>query len=472
MDISRSGGRPPEGLLSTLLDDMPGGYAAIDWTGAVRWTTRGVDELLGYPEGGLPPGTTTLADHLVDDPDQAMAVLHELATRGNQGPPMARRLRRGDGVVAHVEIRARFYPHVDPDLVVLHLRRYDPENAFDEFVARLARPDPLESTLQSLTDWLALLTESPVAMAFDRLDEHFRASTQVGVPAPLTGTTRLPVLLDDDPPSRAATGPQVTVLDDLSALSEAQQLACADNGFGGCWAVPVRLRPDRASDAVILIWRPDGEPPLLNHAGVFARAVQSCELALLRHERDRDMRQAAETDELTGAANRRTLFAHMAALPGADYACAYLDLDDFKQFNDTRGHQHGDRALRTVTSTLQAALRPTDLLARVGGDEFVVIAPGLDREGAVALGTRLHGLVTAIEEVDGIACRVGVSIGFAFGRDADTEQDVLDLADRAMYAAKHGSSPVAFADEGADRAPRSVAGLGHPLGLTTPAGRD
>jgi diguanylate cyclase (GGDEF)-like protein len=275
------------------------------------------------------------------------------------------------------------------------------------------------------------------------------------VPAQLTGTYPLPLDVD------GLVAGQVYVGTDLDALSPLQREACTDAGFVTYWALPVAAREGGPADALILIWRATPGAPYLTHEGVLGRAVQACRLALARHEHEATMRREASTDDLTGAANRRTLFDWIARAD-SHFGVCYLDLDRFKSINDTHGHQHGDRALATVVARLRSALRSGDLLARIGGDEFVVLAPNVDRPAARRLAQRLIDEVRGIDQVDGVPCDLGVSIGIAFSHEADTAQGVLDLADRAMYQAKQHSSRLAFSSH------RTLVGQG--LATVSPGG--
>ena len=155
-------------------------------------------------------------------------------------------------------------------------------------------------------------------------------------------------------------------------------------------------------------------------------------------------------DSLTGLYNRPALLEHMSlALARTErhpslVAALYIDLDGFKEINDTFGHQVGDRLLSSAARRLRSALRPSDVLGRVGGDEFVALCEmirGPEEAGGVA-----ERLVRSMEEPIGFdedrQIKVGVSIGIAFAAGAETTpEELIDSADRAMYEAKRLDEP-------------------------------
>ena len=155
------------------------------------------------------------------------------------------------------------------------------------------------------------------------------------------------------------------------------------------------------------------------------------------------LRRQAEHDSLTGLANRAHLARVLTQKAGAGAHCAvlFIDLDGFKLINDTRGHEVGDEVLMIVAQRLQASVRPTDLVARFGGDEFVVLCDAVD--GADADGRRAHvadridaALAEPMATQSGRAV-VTASIGIASGVvDADRPHDLVQRADAAMYEAK------------------------------------
>lgn len=153
-------------------------------------------------------------------------------------------------------------------------------------------------------------------------------------------------------------------------------------------------------------------------------------------------------DALTGLANRRSLDRDLprmlarAERRGHVVAIGMLDLDDFKQINDTLGHEAGDALLLALAQRLQAQLRGSDLLVRLGGDEFVVVIDDLDAEQmATQLGSALDRLHQAVESSfivgDGQIAEVGMTMGIAmFPRDAREAGSLIRQADEAMYRCK------------------------------------
>ena len=151
------------------------------------------------------------------------------------------------------------------------------------------------------------------------------------------------------------------------------------------------------------------------------------------------------TDPLTGLPNTRSLFQHLtrelarAQRVNAPVAVIVMDLDDFKEINDTHGHRAGDRALRDVGSVLRAAIRPYDTCVRYAGDEFVVVLSGCGREEADAKRRELQDAVARLAfSVENGSVLLSISGGVAvFPHDGETYDALLAAADREMYGDKH-----------------------------------
>ncbi|GAA0445902.1 hypothetical protein Aca07nite_03920 [Actinoplanes capillaceus] len=145
----------------------------------------------------------------------------------------------------------------------------------------------------------------------------------------------------------------------------------------------------------------------------------------------------ARHDTLTGLANRAVLTDELERRSGP-VAVLYLDLDGFKEVNDSHGHEAGDLVLATVAQRLSAAVRATDLVVRLGGDEFVLFCPNLPEAEAVRLAERVLGDVAQPIPFHGETLDIGVSVGIAAYGPEETadDHDVLRDADMAMYEAK------------------------------------
>ena len=148
--------------------------------------------------------------------------------------------------------------------------------------------------------------------------------------------------------------------------------------------------------------------------------------------------RAASTDSVTGLANRAQFgrdltatWAH-AMRAGEAFAVLYLDLDRFKEVNDTHGHAAGDRVLTCVGEKIRAAVRGYDIPARIGGDEFAIILPAATAADVDHIKGRICEAITGCLGTD-----VGVSIGEAYSLDGYlTPAEMMERADVAMYAVK------------------------------------
>lgn len=183
-------------------------------------------------------------------------------------------------------------------------------------------------------------------------------------------------------------------------------------------------------------------------------------LMLARQDAERD----AHTDALTGLLNRRGLQAAMRGALDAwggtqGFALVHLDLDNFKQVNDRLGHAAGDRLLGDVARVLGRAVRARDHVARIGGDEFVLILGGAwTCQALTAIGTRI---IQGIEDVSPEGCAISASLGVVLsaGYGPDAIDRMLDDADVALYRSKRtGKGRVSVAPLPGEDAPRPLPG--------------
>ncbi|MDH2443522.1 bifunctional diguanylate cyclase/phosphodiesterase [Amnibacterium sp. CER49] len=201
---------------------------------------------------------------------------------------------------------------------------------------------------------------------------------------------------------------------------------------------------------------PELEQQLAGLAGLMTVALEAVRLL----ER---ARRSAEVDGLTGLLSRAALERALATAlvergPGEDVAVLFADVDRFKRINDALGHVAGDEVLRAVATVLRSAVRPRDLVARVGGDELVVLLPHLSDLGqAEQVRDRIHELLNAPLVVAEQPVFVRLSIGMASSANVDMTRDpsavaieLLRRADTAMYEIKRHRGPLPVPGRGID----------------------
>jgi diguanylate cyclase (GGDEF)-like protein len=205
-------------------------------------------------------------------------------------------------------------------------------------------------------------------------------------------------------------------------------------------------------------------------------AVEHGRLLEQLHLEIRSREHEALHDALTGLPNRvlftsalsRTL--ERSHLDDTRFAVLLMDLDQFKEVNDTLGHHNGDLLLQEVTRRLIATVGPDDLVARLGGDEFAVLMPAIDEaRDAEELASRVHAAIDRPIRLDTLLLKIGASIGVALRPDhADDAARLMQRADVAMYAAKCAGQAVALYDETADwNSPRRLQLAGELRGALT-----
>jgi diguanylate cyclase (GGDEF)-like protein len=159
-----------------------------------------------------------------------------------------------------------------------------------------------------------------------------------------------------------------------------------------------------------------------------------------------ELRRLATTDELTGLANRRELFASLdrmiatARRSGRPLSLAILDIDCFKLVNDLHGHPAGDEVIRRVSEMALAMMREQDLVGRLGGEEFVIVFPDCEATFALSASERLREGIAALPILlpNGKALQITLSFGVAQLHTADDRTTLIARADEALYRAKKG----------------------------------
>jgi diguanylate cyclase (GGDEF)-like protein/PAS domain S-box-containing protein len=231
--------------------------------------------------------------------------------------------------------------------------------------------------------------------------------------------------------------------DDAEELRDAAQLV-----RDGATLPPVRCRVRLGIDEyrwceVSLSYSADATVEGMAASAEMLLSVRDTHESRLEAER---LASSASTDQLTGALNRTGLRDLLAGYVerSMPLAVAFCDLDGFKQVNDRFGHKTGDAVLMEVAARLRQASRPTDALARIGGDEFVVVLPGIHEP--VQAGRMAERLVRAIADASGatsmtvsgtpLEVPLSLSVGIAVSTASTSTEALLERADEAMYQAK------------------------------------
>ena len=222
---------------------------------------------------------------------------------------------------------------------------------------------------------------------------------------------------------------------DQAFFARVQQHLQADGSWEGeVWRRDVDQQSQAVQVSWVLLHDDDGQP---RHSICFFKDLSEKYAAQQRIE------TLAYRDVLTGLPNRLLLnqrvdFAlRMAERNGGQFAVFFLDLDRFKNINDSMGHAFGDRVLVEVAERIASCLRDVDTLCRLGGDEFVVFLQEADAPGAEACAQRVLEALSAAFELDGMNFSVGCSIGVAlYPDDGKTLDELIRYADTAMYRVK------------------------------------
>jgi diguanylate cyclase (GGDEF)-like protein/PAS domain S-box-containing protein len=346
------------------------------------------------------------------------------------------------------------FRHRDGSYVVLEVNagRFPPQGELAGFWMVGRRPRRAEIYTGVLQ---GVLEDRPLAEAFGdipellpNIGERFCITEWVEGEPVFTVGHRLPPALNGSerrpgsPWDIAALTGRDVITDDLSDLDEQTAEMARREELGGVAVVPVAGLGDEVS-AFITLW----VPARMTTAETAHRTVGIRELvavAIRLRAQVEDLRRTARSDALTGLANRRAFNDSLDAdaLQRESVVC-YIDLDGFKEVNDTRGHNSGDGLLREASERIRASVRSADVVARLGGDEFAVLCRNCSRAEAAEMSQRILDALRRPFVIDGAEVFVTASIGVASG--APGSRDLLHRADAALYEAKRaGRDTVRF----------------------------
>lgn len=229
------------------------------------------------------------------------------------------------------------------------------------------------------------------------------------------------------------------VIDDLGSVPSLAKLTIdRESPLGSACAAPLLFR-DRLLGALVAL-APGANVFLPQDVSALGACASHAAIALSNARLVEQLEREAAEDPLTGLSNKRSFELAYSAergraqREGGTTAVVTLDIDHFKQINDRYHHNFGDQVLVAVADALRAAVRGYDTVARVGGDEFVILLPGTGAEEAEVVAERARALVSEIELPEGsLSCSAGVA---AVGGEDPFGQDTLAAADAALYEAK------------------------------------
>lgn len=439
--------------LKDLIENSSDLVTVVDADGRCTYASPAVTRLSGFgPDEVI---GVAAADWMhPEDRDRVLAEVNEhVLGRGDQMPVVYRQLCRTGGF-RHVEAHVSRLPDGHPlGAMVFNTRditeRVKAQTAHLEsqnVIRMVAEGRPLDEVLDAIAEFVE--RRAPGALvAVMRLDaEGLMLRLAAGPSLPRAFAAKIDGLrLDENSGSCAAatrTRSSVIVADigTDARWTDARHLAARWN-LRSCWSTPViSTGANRVLGTLALYWK-DLTLPTTEHVTIMAEAAGLATIALERYRIEGELAFQATHDDLTGLPNKALLQDRIDQTlarrrrrrgePG-EIAALFLDLDHFRQVNDTMGHACGDALLAAVAARLVSAVREIDTVARFGGDAFLVLA---HTEAVEVLAGRINELMTASFPV-GKGVRISCSIGVAIAGDDETPASLLRRADLALDQAK------------------------------------
>ena len=452
-----------------LMDSLEGGVLLLDDQGRIQLWNRWFAELTGIGSDSALNRTLeqvfeqALPDALTEAVENACRLRMSRILSWQMHKkllPLSRRLPSGELQPVYQSIMLR--PQTNSDLTLLqcvdityavkrekHLRASERILKLERKVLELiAASDSLEHILDTLCSTAEKLIPHSTTAVFlsNERGEELAIKSAPSLHLEFTRARQEdPKLLQDATCGYAALRQTLAVCPDVSMdvnWAPWRQLA-EKAGVAACWAMPI-IAPKGETLGVFAVYPCTTGSPSDQDRQLLERIAHLASIAVERNRQMERIRYLAMHDPLTGLANRSLLNEHLsqtvhrAEREQHQFALLFIDLDGFKQVNDQHGHDAGDDLLKVMASRLTQQLRGSDICARIGGDEFVVILETLSSPDA-AEGVALKVLRSLSEPVvrGNLELMVSASIGLAiFPDDATSADGLLTQADDAMYKAK------------------------------------
>jgi diguanylate cyclase (GGDEF)-like protein/PAS domain S-box-containing protein len=427
---------PTLDMFRVMVDDSIYPVSLIDHDGVIRWVGASVERFFGYRPEDL---IDKRFDHIVAPGSVAAAYeafsqiqdAFEPTPWGGVGTRVS--LLHADGHEVSCELAALTTQRTGLPWYVVLVRQAGYERALDQAVEAMAGGAPLGEVLALVVSAVEhMVPETGVAVCDRWTGDHFAVTAG--------SATSLLAAQPASPWSRAlATGDDIFVEERSRLPGPLAALAKAE-GYEACWVRPVALADEEQPGAAIILWRRMAGAPTRFTWNTLLKAGQLLRLVLQWDRSHRSLEFAATHDALTGLANRQSFqdrLVTVAKSRSGRAAVLYIDLDRFKPVNDQLGHQMGDRALAVVAERLVAALRPGDLVARMGGDEFAVLCERMDEADVAPVADRLLEVIREpITTLTGQEFSLDASVGVTEVHGGEMVDTILARADEAMRAAK------------------------------------
>ena len=280
-------------------------------------------------------------------------------------------------------------------------------------------------------------------MLLDEAGERLVVKAAFGLPE--DGALGLTLRLGEGISGLVAQTGQAMLVPDVSAEPRFLEQESFRLQRGSFICVPLRIK-GREVIGVLSAQKPEPHGFSLGDLDLFQAVANQVAAALENAQLYQRTKELSTRDDLTGLFNRRHFFDNLekevqrARRYRRVFSLILLDLDDFKSYNDTHGHLKGDEALKELARLLLASTRRADIVARFGGEEFVVLLPEINAQGAAVVGEKIRA---AAEQYPFAGCstqpggKMTVTLGLAtYPGDSEDGLELVDLADRAMYLGK------------------------------------